>query len=80
MVSSAVLDEPRYHPEASSTDTNSSIVYNVYQESQIIDIQTSIVYRRLEEGPDDKGALSLFQFPASIPNRPLPGILTLASR
>ena len=53
LISSAIFDESRYRPDDTILDARSGIVYNRYGESMIIDMQSSIVYARLEEGPDD---------------------------
>lgn len=51
LISSAIFDESRYRPDDTILDALSGVVYNRYQESLIIDMQSSIVYARLEEGP-----------------------------
>lgn len=53
LISSAIFDESRYRPDDIIPDARSGIVYNGYGESMIIDMQSSIVYVRLEEAPDN---------------------------
>ena len=51
LIGSAIFDESRYRPDDIIPDARSGIVYNGYGESMIIDMQSSIVYARLEEDP-----------------------------
>jgi len=53
LISSATFNEHWYRPDDIIPDTRSGIVYNRYGESMIIDMQSSIVYDRLEEGQDN---------------------------
>jgi SAM-dependent methyltransferase len=53
LISSAIFDESRYRPDDIILDEHSGVVYNGYGESLVIDMQSSIVYTRLEEDPDD---------------------------
>ena len=51
LISSAIFNESWYRPDDIIPDAQSGIVYNGYGESMIIDMQSSIVYIRLEESP-----------------------------
>jgi len=53
LISSAIFDESKYRPDDVILDAHNDVVYNGYGESAIIDMQSSIVYRKLEEGPDN---------------------------
>ena len=53
LVSSAIFDESRYRPDDIILDTHNGVVYNGYGESLIINMQSSIVYVRLEESPNN---------------------------
>lgn len=53
LISSAVFDESSYRPDEIIVDALSVITYNRYQESHIIDMQSSTVYTRLDEDPSN---------------------------
>ncbi len=53
LISTAIFDESRYRPDDIILDAHNGVVYNGYGESLIIDMQSSIVYARLEEGPEN---------------------------
>lgn len=53
LVSSAIFDESRYRPDDIILDAHNGVVYNGYGESLIINMQSSIVYVRLEESPNN---------------------------
>lgn len=53
LISSAIFDESRYRPDDIILDAHNGVVYNGYGESQIIDMQSSMVYARLGEDPNN---------------------------
>lgn len=53
LISTAMFDEERFCRDNLVRDTETGIVYNVYGEDVIIDMNTCIVLRRLRENPED---------------------------
>ena len=53
LISSAIFGESSYRRDETILDELSGVVYNRYQEVHLIDMLSSIVYRKLEEGPNN---------------------------
>ncbi|UCH42357.1 MAG: class I SAM-dependent methyltransferase [Dehalococcoidales bacterium] len=52
LISTATFDESSFCRDKLK-DTETGTIYNAYQEDKLIDMKTFIVYRRLDEKPDD---------------------------
>jgi len=53
LISSATFDEASFYRDKFVKDTETGTVYNAYQEDNLIDMKTFIVYRRLDEKHGD---------------------------
>jgi SAM-dependent methyltransferase len=53
LISTALFDEERFRHDKFITDMETGVVYNAYGDDEIIDLQTRIVLRRLDDNPDD---------------------------
>lgn len=53
LVNTAFFNPSGYEPDSVVIDSVSNIVYHIYQETQLIDIKTHIVYRLLDADPDN---------------------------